>query len=379
MLAPETAVLVVPGCDHHIGLRDLFPPAFVNLQMAQAVSLAFWSQWSRFIPCDACGPKCFWIPSISMKLVLKIDVFELPRTFIDNPKTSIFKTSLMLIDGIPKHFGPQSITSPVGKSQSTTPDNATVLPRWSLQVSSSPAWSYQCTSLWSRQRRCTVYIRSSKFGWSKNVTEKFSNRQGGGSRQNKTQRTENSCSPDLRLVVGFFFNKSLASGQLPDEFKSGLLLPIFKSGKTDSQKAENYRGISLTCILSKVIERIVHSQFCDHFQSSGTFSDSRYGFRRNHSCSDLLVSTIDDWLLARDIKLNTTIVYFGPKKGIRQRSSSKSPALSTECRHWRYSSEMDTPLSHWQTLSTNRPRPVHTQGTAIYASCSTKVSPRGAY
>ena len=43
-----------------------------------------------------------------------------------------------------------------------------------------------------------------------------------------------------------FFNESLASGQLPEEFKSGLLLPIFKSGKTDSQKAENYRRISLT-------------------------------------------------------------------------------------------------------------------------------------
>ena len=161
MLAPATAVLVVPGCDHHIGLRDLFPPAFGNLQMAQAVSLAFWSQWSRFIPCDACGPKCFWIPSISMKLVLKIDVFELPTTFIDNPKTSIFKTSFMLIDGIQNILVHNQLHHRSAKRQSTTPDNAAVLTRWSLQVSSSPAWSYQCTSLWSRQRRCIVYIQSS--------------------------------------------------------------------------------------------------------------------------------------------------------------------------------------------------------------------------
>ena len=115
-------------------------------------------------------------------------------------------------------------------------------------------------------------------------------------------------------LLSAFFNESLASGQLPEEFKSGLLLPIFKSGKTDSQKAENYRGISLTYILSKVLERIVHSQLCDHFQTSGTFSDSQYGFRRNHSCSDLLVSTIDDWLLARDRKLNTAIVFLDLKK-----------------------------------------------------------------
>ena len=61
-------------------------------------------------------------------------------------------------------------------------------------------------------------------------------------------------------LSAFFLNESLASGQLPEEFKSGRLLPIFESGKTNSQKAENYRGISLTCILSKVLESIVHSQ-----------------------------------------------------------------------------------------------------------------------
>ena len=73
-------------------------------------------------------------------------------------------------------------------------------------------------------------------------------------------------------------------------------------------------AMSLTCILSKMLESIVHSQLCDHVQSSGTLSDCQYGFRRNHSCCYLLVSTIDDWLLARDRNLSTAIVYLDLRK-----------------------------------------------------------------
>ena len=178
-------------------------------------------------------------------------------------------------------------------------------------------------------------------------------------------------------MLSAFFNESLASGQLPDEFKSGLLLPIFKSGKTDSQKADIYRGISLTCILSKVLERIVHWQLCDHFRSSGTFSDSQYGFRRNHSCSDLLVSTIDDWLLARDRKLNTAIVFLDLKW------LSTTFVIKISCSVYRM---QVFEVQFWDGYTTfsltdiiKYSAQVHTQGTAIYASCPTKVFPRGAY
>ena len=129
-----------------------------------------------------------------------------------------------------------------------------------------------------------------------------------------------------------------------------------KSGKTDSQKPENYRGISLTCILSKVLEKIVHSQSCDHFQSSGTFSDSQYGFRCNHSCSDLLVSTIDDWLLARDRKLNTSIVFLDLTKAFdnvrHQISCSVYRMQALEVQFW----DGYTTFSPDTHFSTNWPR-----------------------
>ena len=76
----------------------------------------------------------------------------------------------------------------------------------------------------------------------------------------------------------------------------------------------NYVGITLTCILSKVLEKIVHSQLCEFLHSSAILSENQYGFRRGLSCSDLLLLVIDDWLLARDRKLSTAIIFIDLSK-----------------------------------------------------------------
>ena len=76
----------------------------------------------------------------------------------------------------------------------------------------------------------------------------------------------------------------------------------------------NYGGITLTCLLSKVLEKIVHSQLCKFLHSLGILSANQYGFRRGHSCSDLLLSVIDDWLLVRDRKLSTAIIFINLSK-----------------------------------------------------------------
>ena len=45
-----------------------------------------------------CGPKCFGIPSISMKLVLKIDVFELSIKAVGSvPQLSVTKNKILLL------------------------------------------------------------------------------------------------------------------------------------------------------------------------------------------------------------------------------------------------------------------------------------------
>ena len=52
-----------------------------------------------------------------------------------------------------------------------------------------------------------------------------------------------------------FFNRSLKEGVVPDQWRQAHVSPIFKKG--GKKKVENYRRVSLTCVVCKVLESIV--------------------------------------------------------------------------------------------------------------------------
>ena len=56
---------------------------------------------------------------------------------------------------------------------------------------------------------------------------------------------------ELTPVMSLFFQASINQGSIPDEWKEANVVPIFKKG--DKNKAVNYRPVSLTVVLCKVI------------------------------------------------------------------------------------------------------------------------------
>ena len=46
----------------------------------------------------------------------------------------------------------------------------------------------------------------------------------------------------------------------------------------------------------------------------GTYHEDHYGFRKGRSCADLLRAMIDDWLIAKDHKMSTSIVFIDLSK-----------------------------------------------------------------
>ena len=63
------------------------------------------------------------------------------------------------------------------------------------------------------------------------------------------------CSKSLSIPLCTLFNKQLDSGCFPKVWKVANLVPVFKSD--DREMVQNYRGISLPCIISKVLEKCV--------------------------------------------------------------------------------------------------------------------------
>ena len=69
-----------------------------------------------------------------------------------------------------------------------------------------------------------------------------------------------STAPSITASLTKLFNMSIATGCFPREWKCARITPIFKS--SDPSLPKNYRPISILPIVSKLLERHVHSLAC---------------------------------------------------------------------------------------------------------------------
>ena len=92
------------------------------------------------------------------------------------------------------------------------------------------------------------------------------------------KRLRASISPTLQCI----FAKSLAEGQVPDDWKHANVTPLHKKGNRNDPA--NYRPISLTCVCCKLMEHIVVSHFRRHLEANYILNPNKHGFRKGLSC-----------------------------------------------------------------------------------------------
>ena len=76
------------------------------------------------------------------------------------------------------------------------------------------------------------------------------------------------------------------------------VIPIHKSG--EKTEANNYRPISLLCIVSKVLEKHIHTKMLAFHDSTSFLSDNQWRFRPAHSTASALASATHDWFTTLD-------------------------------------------------------------------------------
>ena len=76
---------------------------------------------------------------------------------------------------------------------------------------------------------------------------------------------------------------------------------ILSSVKAHVHNPANYRPVSLTSIVSKVMEHILCKHILDHLEHHGALTAMQHGFRRGWSCETQLL-TIDDLVRSYDRK-----------------------------------------------------------------------------
>ena len=81
---------------------------------------------------------------------------------------------------------------------------------------------------------------------------------------------------------------------IPQYWKIAYVSPIFKKGARN--KAENYRPVSLTSVLCKLIKSFVKDSIITHMKAEYFLSSKQYGFMNGdtprHNCSLILISAL---------------------------------------------------------------------------------------
>ena len=118
-------------------------------------------------------------------------------------------------------------------------------------------------------------------------------------------------SQEISTPLSTIFNKSLESGKLPDDWKTAIVTAIHKKGSKN--EAGNYRPVSLTCILCKVLESIIRDAIVEHFTEHKLYAECQHGFRNKRSCISQLLEVIEDLTVHFDGE-SVDIVYLDFRK-----------------------------------------------------------------
>ena len=102
---------------------------------------------------------------------------------------------------------------------------------------------------------------------------------------------------EIAEVVTFLFNQSYDSGEHPEDWRNAHVVPIIKKGA--KHDPSNYRPVSLTTVLCKLMERVVYEDIMNHLENYDILFAKQHGFRKNHSCETQHILSIED--LARNV------------------------------------------------------------------------------
>ena len=83
------------------------------------------------------------------------------------------------------------------------------------------------------------------------------------------------------------FNMSLQEGIVPVEWKEANIIPLFKKGSRN--KSVNYRPVSLTSVICKLLETIIRDHMMDFLVKHKLINTSQHGFLKARSCQTNLL------------------------------------------------------------------------------------------
>ena len=95
------------------------------------------------------------------------------------------------------------------------------------------------------------------------------------------KNTEKNCRK-ISTPLAHVFNMSLQEGIVHFEWKEANIIPLFKKGSRN--KSVNYRPVSLTSVIGKLLESIIWDHMMDFLIKHKLINPTQHGFLKAKAC-----------------------------------------------------------------------------------------------
>lgn len=110
----------------------------------------------------------------------------------------------------------------------------------------------------------------------------------------------------VALFLVKIFASSLETGVVPSDWLLARVVPVPKVG--DKLMVENYRPISITCTVCKLLEHIIGKHLVAYFENNNLFYNKQHGFRRRLSTVTQLFETVHHFAAAMNSKEQIDVI-----------------------------------------------------------------------
>ena len=111
----------------------------------------------------------------------------------------------------------------------------------------------------------------------------------------------------IKAPLRMIFNRSLQFAEVPMDWRVADVVPIFKKGS--KKDPGNYRPVSLTSVVGKLMESIIRDRVRDFIEGLGLIEESQHGFRNGRSCLTNLLEFYDEMMDCLDRGDPVDVIY----------------------------------------------------------------------
>ena len=98
----------------------------------------------------------------------------------------------------------------------------------------------------------------------------------------------------INFPLSVLLQKSLNEGMVSPKWLEACITAIHKKGKKNL--FENYRPVSITSIICKVMESIIRDKIINHMERNNIFADKQHGFVPLRNCMTNLLTCMESWI-----------------------------------------------------------------------------------